>query len=257
MTIINGKVYYGNVTIVNGQVISGETSNDTSSKKFDKTKKESANGINRISINSALVAVKVSACSANEITAHLHGSAIMDSDITLSLTKVNDEVKISVIPNGASNCNTMSVIMGNSVVLNNINSCGSNDLTIDVIIPSKVFEKLYIQSENSNIDVSASVNAKNIELYNKNGNIDVDASFQSLNIDCKNGNINVDSEATCDVRLDIYSKNGNADVFISNIGVSTVSVDSKNGNSKNTPRLKGSFTAIGYVTSKNGNANFH
>lgn len=256
MTIINGKVYEGNVTIINGQVIGDESCHNSSSKQFDETKKESANGIKQIIINSDIAAVKVSACNTNDITAHLHGSAIMDGNLTLSLTRFNDEIRISVVSDRTSICNKVSVITGNSVVINNFGSCNSDGLTVDISIPNKVIEKLHIQSDNSNINVASSVNVNKIDINDKNGNIDIAASFKSLKIDCKNGNIDVDSEANCDVILYVCSSNGNVDVSIGNIGISDVSVGSKNGNSKNSPKLKGTYIATGYITSNNGNTKF-
>lgn len=236
MNIINGKVYRGNVTIVNGWVISGDSYNDSVSKKFDETKKESANGVDRITIDSD-VNVKVSACNKSDVIAHLHGSAILDGELDFSLTRVGDEIRVSVKSNGSY-----------------LISCSS--LTIDVQIPARAFEKLYVESKNADIDVASSVSANTITVDNKNGNIDVSAIFQALNLECKNGNVDVNSEARCDVRLDVTSKNGNVDVSLGNIGTSKVSVDSKNGGCKNNPRLSGKYTASGYIISKNGNARF-
>lgn len=252
-TIINGKVFHGNVAIVNGRIISGDSCEDSTSKKFDETKKESANGVNQITIDSD-VNVTVSACNTNEVTAHLYGCVIMDSNLELCVTRISDEIQISVKSEESSTSySNMSIFSGSSVIINNFSTGG---LTLDIQIPARAFDKLSIKSKNANINLTSTVNANTIAVDNKNGNIDVSATFQVLNAECKNGNIDVDSEACCDVRLDVTSKNGNVDVYLSNIGTSRVSVDSKNGNCKNNPRLNGAFTASGYVTSKNGNAKF-
>lgn len=263
MVIINGKVYGDNVTIVNGRVITGKPCDDSACKKFDETKKESANGVNRITIDSN-VNVKVSTCDTNEITAHLHGSAIMDNDLELSVTKRGDEIRVSVETDGVSNSyNNMSIISGNSiisqsaVVINNFGSGSNGGLMLDVQIPAKAFEEISVESTDANIDVSSSVNANSITAESKNGNIDVSATFQNLTVECKSGNVDVDSEAHCNVKLNVTSKNGNVDVTIGNIGTSNVSVASKNGNCKNNPKLRGIYTVSGCVTSKNGNAKFH
>lgn len=256
MIIINGNVYHNNGTIVNERVISGDSCDDSACKKFDETKKESANGVNRITVDSD-VNVKVSACNTNDVTAHLHGSAIMDGDLELSVTRVDDEIRVSVQGKSSSiTCNSMLIISVSSVVINNFSSGSTGGLTLDVQIPARAFDKLSLESKNANIDVASSVNANTITAYNKNGNIDVSATFQVLNAECKNGNIDVDAEARSDVKLDVTSKNGNVDVSLGNIGTSRVSVDSKNGSCKNNPRLRGSYTATGYITSKNGNAKF-
>lgn len=256
MVIINGKVYHGNVTIVNGRVIDGNSCGDSSNKKFDETKKESATGINQITINSD-INVKVSACNTNDVTAHLHGSAITDGDLKLSVARFGDEIQVSVKSEETSiSYSNMSIISKSSVVINNFTFGSNSGLALDVQIPMKAFEKLSVESKNANIDVKSSVNANTITVDSKNGNIDLSAMFQILNLNCKNGNVNVDSEATCNVRLNVSSKNGNVDVTLGNIGISKVSVDSKNGSYKNNPRLKGIYTASGYITSKNGNTRF-
>lgn len=253
MIIINGKVYHDNVTIVNGRVIEGNSCDDTTSKKFDETKKVSANGVNRIIIDSN-INVKVSASSTNDVTAHLHGYAIMDSNLKLSVTRVGDEVHISVESEGASiSYINMSTISTSSVVINNFSSGSNGGLTLDVKIPTKAFEKIFVESKNANIDVTSSVTANTVTVDNMNGNIDISAIFQTLSIDCKNGNVNIDSEARCDVRLNVANKNGNVDVTLGNIGTSKVSIDCKNGSCKNNPRLRGIYTVSGYITSKNGN----
>ena len=258
MVIINGKVYRNNVTIVNGRVINGKSCDDSACKKFDEIKKKSANGVNRITIDSN-VNVKVSACNTNEITAHLHGSAIMDNDLELSVTRRGDEILVSVEPDGVSNSyNNMSILSGNSIISKSavvININGG--LMLDVQIPYKAFEQISVESPNTNIDISSSVNATSITAKSKNGNIDVSATFQNLTIECQNGNIDVDSEAHCNVKLNVTNKNGNVDVTIGNIGTSNVSVKSKNGRCKNNPKLRGVYNVAGYITVKNGNAKFH
>lgn len=258
MVIINGKVYDDNVTIVNGRVINGNSCDDSACKKFDETKKESANGVNRITIDSN-VNVKVSACDTNEITAHLHSSAIMDSDLELSVTRRGDEIRVSTETAGVSNSyNNMSIISGNStVVINNFSTGSNGGLTLDIQIPTKAFERISAEITNANIDVSSSVNANSITVESKNGNVDVSATFKTLTIECQNGNVDVDSEAYCNIKLNVTSNNGNVDVTIGNIGTSNVSVDSKNGRCKNNPKLIGVYTVYGYITSKNGNAKFH
>lgn len=249
MNIINGKVYPGDAIIVNGWVIRGASCDDSTSKKFDETKKESTNNVNRIIIDSD-VNVKVFASNTSEVIAHLYGSAIMNGELNLSVTKVGDEIHISVKLDGSALISNS--ILGSSVIINNFIS-GSNRVKLDIQIPARVFETLYVKSKNDNIDVASSVNANTIKVCNANGKIDVFATFQTLKIESKNGKVNVDSEACCDIRLGIMSKNGKVNVSLGNIGTSKVVVDSKNGSCKNNPRLRGSYTAFGYITSKNGN----
>lgn len=245
---INGKKYRGNVSIVNGRVISGDSCDDLSSQKFDEVRKVPASGVNRIIIESD-INVKVSACNTNDVVAHLYGSAITDNSPQFSVSTFGEEIRISV----KSEEGSMSIICGSSISIGNINIVGINGLVLDVQIPERDFQRLTIESKNGNIDVTNLVDASTITANSKNGNINIDAMFRTLYIDCKNGNIEVTSEAHGDIDLDITSKNGNIDVTLENIGTSKVSVDSKNGNCRNTPRLRGVFTASGSITSWNGN----
>lgn len=254
MNIINGKVYHGNITIVNGRVIEGISCDNIPRKMFDETKSESASGVKRIIIVSD-VDVKVSTSNQNEVTAHLHGEANTDVDLKPYLTRLGDEIRISVESEEDSNIHrTISMISVGSVMINESSfSSYSDNLTLDVQIPTKVFEELSVEGKNANIDVYSSVNANNIALFNKNGNSHVLATFQVLSIHSKNGNVKVNSEAHCDVGLNITNKNGNVDVTIGNIATSEIVAESKNGNCHNNPRLKGRYTLFGNVKSKNGN----
>ena len=250
--IINGKVYTGNVTVVNGRVINSNTSDNF--KEFNEIKRTLSNGICNITIESD-VNVNICASDTNEIVAHLHGSCASDIDINLTMKISFKEVKICAQSNSDNNTN-MSIISDSCIIINSSTSFCANDLTLDVKLPIKEFEKLFVESKNSNINILSSVKANTIEVNSKNGNIDVSAIFKNLNIDCKNGNIDIDSEAHSDVNLNLSSKNGNINTVIENIGISSISVVSKNGNCKNNPRLKGAYIASGCITSKNGNIRF-
>lgn len=257
ITIINGKVYKGNVTIVNGRVIGEETCND-SKKEFDETKVESANGVNRITIDSN-INVTVSASNNSDVVAHMYGATITDDNLSLSMQRLENEIGISVVAaNSSSGCSNMSIV-SIGAINSTISECSfveDNSLVLSVQIPSRAFEKLSVESKNGSIEITSSVKANTISVESKNGNIDVSSNFQTLNVEAKNGNVTIDSEATCNVGLGVVTKNGNVSVSLGNIRTSEVSVNSKNGNCINSPRLGGKHTVFGYITSKNGNASF-
>lgn len=93
----NGSIFFGDNN-VNERGNNRNYCNDSSCKKFDETKKESANGVNRITVVGS-VNVKVSACNTNEITAHLYGSTITDGHLEFSVTRRGDEIQVSVETN--------------------------------------------------------------------------------------------------------------------------------------------------------------
>lgn len=247
------------IVIVNGQVISKDSSDNTSGKKISEEKKQYAGDVKHISINSD-ISVKVCASDTTYVTAYMQGFTAGDESPKLSITKYEDEIRVCVeSPEGWDN-NSINIVnnsinIGKSVVTNSFSiNC---DLSVCIQIPNNNIKSLGVHSKNANINIDSSVNVNKIDIDSKNGSIDVYAAFNTLNAECKNGDINVDSNAKNDVILDLLSKNGDVDVSISNIGVSKVSVDSKNGTSRNVPKLRGIYTAVGYISSKNGDVKFH
>ena len=254
MIIMNGKIYYGNIIIANGRVI-GIPCDLSGMKEFDEIQSESVDSIRRVTINSD-VNVKVSACSSKNISAHLHGAAITDGDIALSISRLGGEIRVwaNLISNDTSviNCiDSSSISIKNPILVD-----ADVGLTLDVEIPIDFYGKLSIESENACVDVMSAVYAQDIKIEGKNGNISLSASFQNLNIYCKNGNVDVDSDAKCDITLNITCKNGNTNVAIGNLSKSDLVVNTENGRSKNTPLLGGKYTVSGFISCKNGNAKF-
>ena len=108
MIIINGGKFNDNATLIKNVI----NVNANFCKKIDETKNELAKGVDRIAIDSD-VPVKVSACDTNDITVHLHGSAIMDSNLELSLIRHGDEIRVSV--DVSNSYNNMSIISQNTI----------------------------------------------------------------------------------------------------------------------------------------------
>lgn len=253
---INGKVYRGNVTIVNGQVIEGNSSKSGPSKKIDEVKKESSAGIYAITVNSS-VNVKVAKSSTDDIEIHLHGKTLEGNEPNLKLQRFGDELRIFVESTSETNFSSINVINGSSISISNMVTNCSDDLLLEVKLPVKTFKKLHVISTNGEIEVNKDVKVDILKIDTKNGNIDVEAIFKNLIAETKNGNIDIDSRAVSDIELSVETKNGNVHASISNIGISNVRVDTKNGFCRNNPRLKGVYTASGYITTKNGNIKFH
>ena len=254
----------------------GNDADDSALKKFDKTKKATANGVNRITIDSN-VNVNLFASNTNDITAHLYGEVAIDCEPKFCIEQHDDEIFISVKSNGTSiHSNSICVAYASSAVVNNYSIVGNSGLTLDVEIPSKTFEKLSIGAKHANISISSIVTANAIvidqkhgdinvtsnvtagiiSVTNAHGDVDLSATFHTLQIDCKHGDIDVDSVACSDTKLAIACRHGDVHVTLDNIRNSTVSVDTKHGSYKNNPKLKGMFNASGSITVKHGNAKF-
>lgn len=280
--IVNGKV------IVNGEVINGINNNITS-KKFNKTKRETSQGVNCIFIDSNIINVNVSTTDTDYIIAHLHGSAITDNDIDLSVTRDNNNIKISA----QFEHNYVSTNFGfSSTTVVNMNN--SEGLILDVKIPDKVFNGFHFQSSNANIVIDSSVKFNSVIVNTKDGKVDLSAAFQYALIDSHNGditinsesrgdtinvkthnaktnistpfknlfitsytgNVNVDSTAYSNATLKIAVHNSNVSVALDNISTSYVTATTKNGRCKNNPRLGGKYTVSGCIQSHNGNITF-
>lgn len=270
MVNFNGNVFSGNVVIVDGQVISGEPVNKSSAKKFDETKKQSADGIKRITINSRSVNVKVFASDTKEITAHLHGS---DTNPDFSVNRRGDEVAIRVKANGTISSGT--IVMRSCTISNCV--IGSGGLELEVQIPVKTFEKISIESKSADIKISSNVKANDIiisscsgsveigsnvvadvfTIETSSGSVDLSAAFRTLEIDCKSGSVDIDSQVFCDAKLEVITRSGNIDVSLENIGSSTVSIETKCGKCKNNPKLNGRYAVSGYIKAFCGNVKFH
>ena len=242
------------MVIINSTVINGNSCSNNDYKNFDETKREAADMVNRIIINS-IIDVKVSACDTNDIIAHLHGSAITSNNTELSVTRHRHEIRISAQTNKRSNDN-MSMIFQNSVIVGNFSFCSNANLMLDIQIPRKVFERISIESEHGKIAIDSAVKSNSITAKSTSGNINVSADFQDLIAKTVHGNVYIASEAYCDVKLNVDITTGNADVTIGNIRTSTVLVSSKTGKCKNNPKLSGIHTVSGFIKSQNGNIKF-
>ena len=226
------------------------------SKKISETKKVCADKINSIRIHSDISDIKISACNTNQITATLNGKVITNREIDFYVIQIKDEIRICVNLDESEKSNNINISNCNAKIVINCNVIKTEGLTLDVKIPYKKFELLYIISKNGEVDVTSNVNVKKLDIYDKNGDTKVEAILKSLSIECKNGSIKVDTEAKDNVDLNICSKNGDVDVRISNIGKANVDIYTKNGTSKNKHKLDGSYTATGSISSKNGDVRF-
>ena len=156
----------------------------------------------------------------------------MNSDIKFSITKSDDEIRVSV-------------------------EMGGNDLIMEVQISAKAFKTISVEGTDAKINIASSVIANSIAAKSENGNIDVTGTFQYLTIESMNGNVKVASNARCNVNLNVKSRNGNVDVTIGRIGASEVFVTSKNGKCKNNPKMNFIYSVSGCIKSKNGNVKFY
>ena len=198
------------MVIINSTVINGNSCSNNDYKNFDETKREAADMVNRIIINS-IIDVKVSACDTNDIIAHLHGSAITSNNTELSVTRHRHEIRISAQTNKRSNDN-MSMIFQNSVIVGNFSFCSNANLMLDIQIPRKVFERISIESEHGKIAIDSAVKSNSITAKSTSGNINVSAVFHDLIVESEQGKITIDSTVKSN-SITAKSTSGNINVL--------------------------------------------
>lgn len=248
--------FFGNISgenvVINGNdvIINGKQVNNPGGKKdeeIDEIKKATAQ-IKKLYVTSN---VRVNIYDGNDdvIVVRLHGTA-SSKDFQFDVVPNNDSLRITANIEGSS---------GGITIINDVIMNGSfNNLQLDIVLPRSPMEIIIIQSKNSSISVEGNINVPIICAASTNGSIKIDgAIFRKLQLECKNGSIRINSHLYSDVELDITNQNGSIDCALSNVGISTVEVCSKNGHCKNSPVLSGKYTASGSIFTKNGSVKFH
>lgn len=208
---------------------------------FDETRKEAVDGVNRLTINSE-IEVRLSASDTNQVVSHIQGNG-WKSNILFSIERVKDEIKLYV---KKKDINTLKEIRSMSVY-------SDSNFILEIQIPKKKFEEIYIKIQNAWIKVKSSVRANKISINNKNGTIIIeDPETKKFKIESQNGYTTINLKAKNNIDVDLHSKNGNIDLSIDNIGKSEVLVKAQNGDYKNHLKLKGKYTLTGEILSKNG-----
>lgn len=184
------------------------------------------------------------------IVARLHGTA-SSKNFQFNVVPNNDSLRITA--------NIEEYSSGEMTIINNgvliCNSC--NTLKLDIMLPHSTVEIISIQLKNASISMG-NINVPTIIANSTNGSIKVDNTiFRNLQLECENGSIQIYSHLHSDVELDITCQSGSIDCKLSNIGMSTVNIYSKNGSCHNSPVLSGKYTASGSIISKNGSVKFH
>ena len=221
----------GNITIVNGRVISGG-GYSTGAKKVDEIKRVGAEGINRIKVDSSLADVTIAVGSKADVEVHYYGEVFTDDKLEFDVTTSGDEVNVSA---------------------KNDNITFSGILKLDVLIPLKVFKLISVRCQNGSAKLCKNISAKRIEIDSQNGRIESEASFEQITAKSMNGSIDISIGAKNNIEISASSMNGNVSVELENIGFCTISTSSMNGSARNTHNSTGEYKATGNVSSMNGN----
>jgi len=217
--IITGNARVGNnIVIINGNVVSGNSSYQT--QKIDERKFQSAENVESISVHSSVCNVNIFATDSPRIEAHLHGEASIDGKVDFDVNHHNKRLEIDLEYTGA---------------------CFNGALSLDIAVPYKTFEMLSVQSASADITLDESVSARFIKLNTKSGNLEINSKFQRLEASTASGDIDLCTYANEDINIDISSMSGNIEVEIENARNMNVSAQTMSGHvrKRNKPTATG------------------
>lgn len=240
------------VTIINGKVIEGK---DLGKRvKIEEKRKQDAEYIDSILINSGAIDIDMVKSNTLMIEAHLCGQLNIDNDETK--TKFEFEVKgrqlvISVDVNG---------------------KCYFNNLKLTVAIPSKMLNKiciyavsagiklcgdisiklLKVETASGDIDILEDVTLNDFEVITTSGNIKSKCDFTKTKLEVTSGDVNLNIDAKNDITLDISTTSGDVNLKLNNIKSLKLSSQTRCGDVKNRYIGFGKYIANGVITTVTG-----
>lgn len=233
ITSSSGKSDIGNLYANVRQVCSDEIFK-IAPKHIDDTQSVCANCINRIIVNSDFANVHINVAEINSIDVHLLGNVTTKGNVEFDVSKCGNKVIITAKIKGGYTC---------------------IEANLNIIIPSRMFEFIYVQSRNGSISIAEGVVADRIQVNSMNKNVEVFAVSKSIEIKSKNGNVIVYVNANSDISLNVCSMNGSVTVELHSICWCNLNVSSMNGDIRKYFCKSNGYIATGIVSSMNGNVN--
>lgn len=210
MISINGKVFLGgNVTIINGRVISGGGTGKT--QKFDERKSENCNNIEKIAIDST-VDVNVSVSNSSKVEAHFYGEAVVDGDVKFDVRVVNRELRIT---------------------LNFTGICFNGNLKLDITVPQKTFKVISAKSSSADITLNEGVSTDYFKVETQSGDLKTNATVNNVSISTMSGDVELCINAIQDINVEVSTMGGDVSAEFNNIGHINLSTRSMSGDVKN------------------------
>ncbi len=230
MVIINGRVFTGNnVTIVNGRVIGG---NETGKfQQFDERKVVDCSNVDKITIDSTVCDVNVSASNSSKAEAHFYGGATVDGDVNFDVRVVNRELMITLRLTG---------------------NCYSGNLILDVTIPQRTFKVITAKSLSADITLNAGVATDYLKVKTKSGDLETNATVGNVSVSTMSGDIDLYIDAVQDVSVEASTMSGDVSAELNNIGRINLSTSSMSGDVRNRHRGNRGFTADVDISTMSG-----
>ncbi len=232
MIIINGKVFTGNIRIINGRVV-GDTERSGKTQQFDETRREDSSNIERITINTETVDVSLTPSDASEIVARMHGTAELDGSVNFDFRTVNRELMITQDFSG---------------------SFFEDKLKIDISIPRKTFKAISMETQTGDLTLAEGISVESLKVKTQTGDIECKASLNDISINTQTGDVNLCINATTDIYFDVNTQAGNVSANFKNIAQLYIRAKSTIGNVRNrhSPTPYG-HSATGRIHSQTGN----
>lgn len=176
--------------------------------KFDETKSQDANNVEKIVIDTKSVNVNISTSMSSEVEAHFYGKGEVDGEVNFEVSKVNRELRI---------------------ILDITGICYNSNLQLDITVPSKTFKTIFASSSSANINLSESVSVEHLKLKTKSGNLETRATFTNASIDTMSGDVELYIDANKDISAEIATMSGGVATELKNIGQINLYTSSMSG----------------------------
>lgn len=240
------------MTITDGKRINGD--NIGKKIRLEEKRAEKMENVDNITIKSDFIDVNIILSETSKIEAELYGQITLDDDnsnVALKFKLIDRELTISVDFEGSS--------------------C-YNSLKFDIAIPSKLFDKIYVETVSASVLAYGGIFTKLLEVNTVSGNFDFIDEFSADNIlvittigdfnfigtfvnakvSSNSGTIKFGVDAKNDIKLDITTAIGDVVVKLNNIGKLKLFPKTRCGILKNNYDKLGKYTANIYITSVTG-----
>lgn len=228
----NNCSFHDNSTPI-GHITSSSFQVSHASQKFDEKKSFRADCIDRITVDSPLANVIITASNTHTIDIHFSGEAITSQKPTFNINQNGRELIVTLTIN---------------------NRLMSKELTLLVDIPLKTFEALNISSYNGKIEVHPNVSAKKMQLDTYYGTIKCQGDLSELCTSTHYGDTILHIRANHNVLIEVTSLNGDVTATLENIAISKLSTTTRKGVINNDFHgICSGYIIYGRVASHNGN----
>lgn len=206
---INGCTISGST--ISGSIINGIHWNNFGSlnmQKVDEQKVIDATGIQSVSIESKAGNIHVHASDQPVIVTHLQGEVPSSTNFSLSVHIENAKLVVK-IPNGSTGF--------------------SNNVSLDVTLPKRVFNELSVESVSGKIKIDEEVMTENLDIESVSGKIETQATFTHTRIHTKSGKMKLLFNAKRIIYAEVSSTSGSVRAKLKNASCAKIVFQSASG----------------------------